>query len=134
MIAQRDIPKIIWIHVMFIMAIGLVALYSASFNNTRVVQDVFFDQLYCVAFGLGVMLFLSHLNYRKYFDFESITRSRTLRREPTGWEEIHRIACELLEQKTEAGTKPVRLLGLGISGLEHAEEQIQPGQKELFPL
>ena len=72
MIAQRDIPKIIWIHSIFIMAIGLLALYSASFNNVRVGQDVFYDQLYCTFFGLLTMLILSHFNYRKFFDFAYI--------------------------------------------------------------
>ena len=43
MIAPRDIPKAIWFHTLIIMAIGLVALYSATFNNARVGQGVFFD-------------------------------------------------------------------------------------------
>jgi rod shape determining protein RodA len=69
MIAPRDIPKIIWIHAIFIMTIGLAALYSASFNNTRVGQDVFYDQFFCALFGMLIMLLLSHFDYRKFFDF-----------------------------------------------------------------
>lgn len=58
----------------------------------------------------------------KYFDFEQITRSQTLQHEPSGPEEIYRIACELLEKKTRAGKKAIRLIGLGISGLRDARE------------
>ncbi len=69
MISQRDIPKIIWIHAILIMGVGLIALYSASFNNSRVGQEVFYDQLFCSFFGLLIMLLLSHFDYRKFFDF-----------------------------------------------------------------
>lgn len=69
MIAPRDVPKIIWLHTVFLMGIGLTALYSASFNNTRVGQDVFYDQFYCALFGLVIMFLLSNFEYRKFFDF-----------------------------------------------------------------
>src|SRR5258708_5216893 len=72
MISPRDFPKIIWIHVILIMAIGLVALYSASFNNVRVGQEVFYDQLWCAILGLVVMGILSQTDYRKFFDFAYI--------------------------------------------------------------
>jgi rod shape determining protein RodA len=69
MIAPRDVPKIIWFHTIFLMGVGLVALYSASFNNTRVGQEVFYDQFFCALFGLFIMLVLNHLDYRKFYDF-----------------------------------------------------------------
>ena len=69
MISQRSISKIIWIHVLLIIGMGLTALYSASFNNNRVGQDVFYDQFFCALVGLGIMLFLNHFDYRKFFDF-----------------------------------------------------------------
>lgn len=68
----------------------------------------------------------------KYHDFEQITRSRTLPEPPADWYTIHEIACDLLKQKTLAGKKPVRLLGLGVSGLKGKEEILQVRQKELF--
>ncbi len=68
----------------------------------------------------------------KYHDFEQITRSRTLPRFPAGVDEIYSVARELLEEKTEAGKKPVRLLGLGISGLVEMTELSSSPQKELF--
>lgn len=69
----------------------------------------------------------------KYFDFELITRSKTLNAPPRSGQEIWTIACDLLDRKTAAGTKPVRLIGLGISGLDEPEKK--PGlQQELFVL
>lgn len=58
----------------------------------------------------------------KYFDFEQVTRSQTLRHEPCGEEEVYQVAAALLENKTKAGKKAVRLIGLGISGLRPAAE------------
>ena len=68
----------------------------------------------------------------KYHDFEVITRSRTLARFPKDSQEVFGIAWELLEGKTEAGKRPVRLLGLGISGLQEGPEAADPLQPELF--
>ncbi len=59
----------------------------------------------------------------KYFDFELITRSRTLPQFPLSGEEIYLAACDLLEKKTEAGAKPIRLLGVGMSRLEEWDEK-----------
>lgn len=68
----------------------------------------------------------------KYHDFEQITRSKTLPYFPAV-DDIYRTACELLDAKTEAGKKPVRLIGLGISGLLEETEFTSEKQKELFP-
>ncbi len=68
MISQREIPKIIWVHALMVMTIGLAALYSASFNNVRVGQGVFYDQLMCVLLGLLVMSVLSRWDCRRFFD------------------------------------------------------------------
>ncbi len=68
MITHKDIPKFIWIHTILIMGIGLIALYSASFNNSRVGQNVFYDQLVCAFLGLMVMMFLAYFDYRRFFD------------------------------------------------------------------
>ncbi len=58
----------------------------------------------------------------KYFDFELITRSKTLPRFPSDWTEIYETGAALLDSKTRAGEKAIRLLGLGISGLEDLTE------------
>ena len=68
----------------------------------------------------------------KYHDFEQITRSKTLPAPPQDWHILHEIACDLLKKKTLAGKKPVRLLGLGISGLKGKDEIPVPAQGELF--
>ncbi len=58
----------------------------------------------------------------KYHDFEVITRSKTLSQDIKSPEEIAAIAKTLLLKKTSAGTKPIRLIGLGISGLKSLSE------------
>ena len=65
---KRDLDKKIWIYTIAIIAIGLVALYSASFENVRVTQKIFYDQLGCAALGLVVMYFLGKTDYRKFYD------------------------------------------------------------------
>ncbi len=70
MIAFKDISKLIWIHAFFIMGIGLAALYSASYNNYRVGQGVFYDQLWVAGISLLIMAVLSHTDYRKFFEIE----------------------------------------------------------------
>lgn len=68
----------------------------------------------------------------KYYDFEMITRSQTLSCFPEGPEKVFEIASRLLTQKTEAGSKKIRLLGLGISGLQEMKEQAEVVQGDLF--
>ena len=68
----------------------------------------------------------------KYHDFEQITRSKTLAASLQDWHILHEIACDLLKKKTLAGRKPIRLLGLGISGLKSKDELPVAAQGELF--
>lgn len=56
----------------------------------------------------------------KYHDFQQITRSQTLSASVKNPEDLYRVACRLLTDKTEAGRRPVRLLGLGLSGLRES--------------
>lgn len=67
----------------------------------------------------------------KYHNFEQITRSKTLSQEPSRWEDVFEIARGLLRQKTQAGKIPVRLLGLGLSGLASIQSS-EKRQPELF--
>ena len=67
-----SLEKRIWIHTSLIIAMGLAALYSASFQNIRVTQQVFYDQLFCAALGLGIMYFLKRVDYRKFYDLAYI--------------------------------------------------------------
>lgn len=45
-----------------------MALYSASYENVRITQKVFYDQLACAGFGLLLMFILSRIDYRKFYD------------------------------------------------------------------
>jgi rod shape determining protein RodA len=68
MIAASNIPRVIWVHSIFIISAGLLSLYSASYNNNVVGISVFYDQLLCALFGILLMFLLSRGNYRKFFD------------------------------------------------------------------
>lgn len=68
MISYRSISKTIWIFAICIMSTGLITLYSASYNNSRVGRDVFYDQMWCAFLSLVLMYILSRLDYRKFFD------------------------------------------------------------------
>lgn len=54
----------------------------------------------------------------KYYDFELITRSKTLNRSIASSAELYELVWQLLKEKTLAGKRPVRLLGVGISKLD----------------
>ena len=59
-----------------------------------------------------------------YADFTRITRSRT-RTSP--WDDVQTIqkdAIKLLQEKTEAGKRPIRLLGISISGFAAGQEEL----------
>lgn len=51
-----------------IVSVGLLALYSASYQNARVSQKVFFDQLILAVVGFLAIWGLSHVDYRKFYD------------------------------------------------------------------
>jgi len=69
----------------------------------------------------------------KYYDFEQITRSLTLAQFPDSSEGMAACAIKLLKQKTEVGKKPIRLIGLGVSGLRPVNHQpVVWEQGELF--
>ncbi len=65
---QRNLERTIWIAAVAIMMLGLMALYSASSQNVRVTQGIFYDQLMCALLGFFVMFFLSRFDYRKFSD------------------------------------------------------------------
>jgi DNA polymerase-4 len=52
----------------------------------------------------------------RYSNFETATRSRSLDA-PTARREVIRTCAGELLRRSEAGVRPVRLLGLGVSGL-----------------
>jgi len=69
----------------------------------------------------------------KYYDFEQITRSVTLGNYPDSPETMAARVMDLLKTRTEAGKKPIRLIGLGVSGLRPINQQpVIWEQGELF--
>ncbi len=58
----------IWVSTILIMAAGLVALYSASYQNVRVSNEVFYAQLFFAVAGIVVMFLLSRMDYRHCYD------------------------------------------------------------------
>jgi len=67
-----------------------------------------------------------HLKIR-LADFRTLTRSRTLPAPSNVTDELWQAAIELLVERSPAGRTPVRLLGMGVSGLgglEQAQQQL----------
>ena len=64
-----NLKKAIWATIIAIIVFGLLVLYSASSQSTRVSQQVFYNQLFFSALGLLAIFFLSRVDYRKYYDF-----------------------------------------------------------------
>lgn len=65
---QRNLDRIIGVFTLFIALIGLVALYSATYQNVRVSNKIFYGQLICVGIGFVLMFLLSRVDYRKFYD------------------------------------------------------------------
>lgn len=61
----------------------------------------------------------------RYGDFTTITRSRTLPAPTDEERPLRAVALELLLTQTEAGERPVRLIGVTLSGFEHEDAPIQ---------
>ena len=59
----------------------------------------------------------------RYGDFTTVTRRKTLPGPTSLAESIFTEARELLRGRTEAGRRPVRLIGVGMAGLAEAEER-----------
>ncbi|MEI6438103.1 MAG: rod shape-determining protein RodA [Candidatus Omnitrophota bacterium] len=60
--------RTIWVFTGLIIAVGLAALYSATYENVRVTRQVFYDQLIWSLIALVVMFVLSRVNYRFFYD------------------------------------------------------------------
>ncbi len=65
---HKNIAFKIWLFTFIIVALGLVALYSASYQNVRVPQTVFYDQLFIVVLGFAVMFIFERVDFRRFYD------------------------------------------------------------------
>jgi DNA polymerase-4 len=61
----------------------------------------------------------------RYDDFTTITRSRTLSSMTREGAVIAAAARDLLHQGTEAGERPIRLIGVSVSGFPDGAEPVQ---------
>ncbi len=61
----------------------------------------------------------------RYSDFSTVTRRKTLAVRSSLSESIFKESRELLRTRTEAGKRPVRLIGVGMAGLGGSEEGAQ---------
>jgi DNA polymerase-4 len=66
----------------------------------------------------------------KYHDFKQITRSITIKEHTADSKRIYEEVLQLLD-KTKAGAKPIRLLGISLSGLKSEDFE---GQQTLFEI
>ena len=69
----------------------------------------------------------------KYSDFDQITRSRTF---PYPFEDsktMSRVAFKLLNNETEAGSRPIRLIGVSVSQFLNPDEPLQLWLKGIEP-
>jgi len=65
---RRNIDILIWVFTLLIMGAGLIALYSASYHNVRVSNEVFYDQQMFAVIGILIIYLLSRVDYRFFFD------------------------------------------------------------------
>ncbi|MBF0479431.1 MAG: rod shape-determining protein RodA [Candidatus Omnitrophica bacterium] len=69
---NRSLVFKIWLFSILIMIFGLIGLYSATFNNVRVPQKIFYDQMIFSLIAILIMWGLSNTDYRKFYDFAYI--------------------------------------------------------------
>ena len=69
----------------------------------------------------------------KYADFVQVTRAATLSEPADDGGALYRVALDLLGN-TEAGARPVRLLGISVSRLAPAAGEARPSRMEQLPL
>lgn len=65
---QRDLNKKIWFCSVMIISIGLITLFSATHDNVRVTQEIFYDQVYCALAGIVIMYLFGKVDYRRFYD------------------------------------------------------------------
>lgn len=75
---QKNLDRIMEVFIFLIILIGLAALYSASYQNVRVSNRVFYGQLICASIGIPGMFLLSRLDYRKFYDIAYIFYGMTI--------------------------------------------------------
>jgi len=75
---QKNLKIMIWVCTVLIVLVGLVALYSASYQNLRISGRIFFDQLGFALAGFLMMFLLSRIDYRNFYDLAYIFYGLTI--------------------------------------------------------
>ncbi len=75
---NRNLAGIIWLCTLVIVGVGLMALYSASYQNIRISNEVFYDQLLFAAVGFTIMFLLSCVDYRNFYDLSYILHGMSI--------------------------------------------------------
>jgi rod shape determining protein RodA len=65
---RKKFGLLIWTATVLIISAGLICLYSASYQNVRVSNKVFYDQLIFSIIGLFLIFYLSRIDYRRFYD------------------------------------------------------------------
>lgn len=65
---RRRLAQLIWLFSLLVVLVGMVVLYSASYQNLRVSHDVFYDQAFCAGLGFLLMFLLSRTDYRRFYE------------------------------------------------------------------
>ena len=75
---NKNLQLKIWFFTALIVLMGLVVLYSASYQNVRVTQKVFYDQMICAGAGFILMMILSYVDYRRFYDLSYVLYGATV--------------------------------------------------------
>jgi DNA polymerase-4 len=106
---------------------GTETTFDKDISNSRVLFDMLEEQADEIARDLKKMDRRGKTITLKlrYSDFKTITRSRTLPYFTHNERDISDTAQQLLSESTEAGHRPVRLIGISISNLIRPDEPEQ---------
>jgi rod shape determining protein RodA len=64
--------RIIFVLTILLMVVGLLALYSVTYQREALFKSIFLSQLFRAVIGIVILLLLSNFNYRRFYDFAYI--------------------------------------------------------------
>ncbi|NRA46258.1 MAG: DNA polymerase IV [Oligoflexales bacterium] len=111
--------------------------YENTFSNDIASRERIHSELTRLASKVSSSLKSKHLAGKtitlkaKYFDFKQVTRSKTIG-QPSNCSELITSICIELLGKTQIDEKPVRLLGIGVSGFVDEAKEVSLAQPNPF--
>lgn len=114
-------------------SIGVETTYQQDIESCQVVLEQLETLFDAALIKVTEKSFLAHtLTIKvKYHDFVQVTRSRTLPQGITGSNKDRELVVELLKN-TDAGRRPVRLLGVTLSSFDEKPDRVSTDQIDLF--